>query len=186
MLTRKKGRIALEQIKEFFALLKRFDMKALFVEPTRNTVTQLFRFLFVGGSAFLIDTALLMLFTSIGEKLFPHLGDLNYYISAVLSFTIALIWNYWWSIKLVFSGETTKASRAAEFTVFAIIAVTGLLWTEGLLYVFFGLLGVSKLWAKVIAAAIVMFWNYGMRKLILYRRPKDEKDNIAKESESAE
>ena len=160
-------------MKEFFDCLKRFDMKALFVVPTRNTIIQLFRFLFVGGSAFVIDTALLMIFTALGDRLFPQFGDMNYYVSAVLSFIISLIWNYWLSVKFVFSGETTKASRAGEFSVFAIIAVTGLLWTELLLYVFYGNLGVSKLWAKVIAAAIVMFWNYGMRKLILYRRPKD-------------
>lgn len=148
-------------LKKFFEILKKGDMKALFLEPTEDAFLQFFRYIFVGGASFAADWALLHLITEVG---------IHYLVSGIISFIAGLCVNYALSKYLVFSKKTTGAEKAKEFSVFAIIAVCGLVITEVLMWAFTEKIGFHYMISKIVAAGIVLFWNFFMKKILLYRK----------------
>ena len=150
-------------LKKFFELLKKGDIKGLLIEPTEDVFLQFFRYSFVGGASFVTDYVLLHIITEAG---------MHYMISGVISFIAGLCVNYFLSKLLVFSNKATGKEKAKEFTVFAVIAVFGLAITEGLMWLFTEKLCWYYMISKAVAAAIVLFWNFFMKKLLLFKTKK--------------
>lgn len=148
-------------LKKFFELLKKGDLKGLLTEPTEDSFLQFFRYIFVGGASFVTDYVLFHIITELG---------VYYLVSGVISFVAGLCVNYGLSKLLVFSKKTTGAEKAKEFSVFAIIAVLGLIITEILMWAFTEKLGWYYMISKAVAAIIVLFWNFFMKKILLYRK----------------
>lgn len=136
----------------------------LFKKNTDKILIQFFRYLFVGGFAFLVDFTLLFFFSD-------FLG-IYYLISAALSFIISLIVNYLLSTFWVFNKNQIK-NKIVEFNVFALIGVIGLIFTELLLYFFTDIIGLYYLISKIFATAIVMFWNFFARRIMFYGKSLD-------------
>lgn len=147
--------------KEFFELLKKADIKGIFINPTENTLIQFFRYLFVGGASFVADYVLLHIITEFG---------VYYLVSGIISFIAGLCVNYALSKLLVFSKKTTGSEKAKEFMFFAVIAVFGLIITEVLMWFFTEKLSWYYMISKAVAAIIVLFWNFFMKKILLYRK----------------
>lgn len=135
------------------------NINALFKEDTDDVFVQFFRYLFVGGSAFLIDFFFLYFFTDI--------CGVYYLVSATLSFIISLIYNYLISTYWVFNKNQIK-NKFIEFSIFSLIGVIGLIFTEILLYLFTDILGLYYLLSKIITAIIVLFWNFIARRVMFY------------------
>ncbi len=136
-------------------------LKKLFLEETDNWFIQLFRYLFVGGAAFLVDYGLLVLLTEV--------FGLHYLVSATISFIAGLIVNYLLSTSWIFR-KSKMENKWAEFLIFSIIGVVGLLLNNLLLYLFTDLAHIHYMISKLITTAIVMLWNFGARKIILFNR----------------
>ncbi len=136
-------------------------LKKLFLEETDNWFIQLFRYLFVGGAAFLVDYGLLVLLTEV--------CGLHYLVSATISFIAGLIVNYLLSTSWIFR-KSKMENKWAEFLIFSIIGVVGLLLNNLLLYLFTDLAHIHYMISKLITTAIVMLWNFGARKIILFNR----------------
>jgi len=98
--------------------------------------------------------------------LLNHLG-LYYLVSAVFAFILGLAVNFLLSKLLVFQSGT-DVSGAVEFTIYIIIGAIGLAFTELLLFLFTDIIGLHPMISKIIAAAIVLIWNFFARKIILY------------------
>lgn len=150
-------------MKEIFRCIRSADFKALFFDQSDNLMIQAFRYVFVGGISFLADWLSLYLLT---------LAGLYYLVSTAFAFLIGLAVNYFLSKKFVFVENPERVGKVAEFTIYGVIGVIGLLLTELLMYFFTDILGVYYLISKIIAAAIVLCWNFVARKLILYRKAK--------------
>lgn len=138
----------------------KIDFKKLFLEETNNTMLQFFRYIFVGGTAFVADFATFFVLDTI---LKVHLA-----ISVAIAFLVGIAVNYLLSKWLVFKKE--YSSKTFEIAVFTIIGVIGLGLTEGLMYLFTNQFGIASLISKIIVSAIVLVWNFGARKLILYKK----------------
>ena len=136
-------------------------MKKLFKEKTDNIFLQFFRYIFVGGTAFVVDFFFLYFFSDI--------CGIYYLISGVLSFIISVLVNYIMSTKWVFNQENIE-NKLVEFNLFIIISTIGLVFTEILLYVFTDIIGLYYLISKIIAAIIVLFWNFIARRVMFYGR----------------
>lgn len=147
-------------MKELFGYVKNKDFKALFADPTTNLFIQMFRYLFVGGGAFIVDWGSLAVFKTIGFSL---------YLSTALAFVLGLAANYLLSKAFVFKAEKSSVGNVAEFVIYGIIGVIGLGLTEFLMFILSVKIGIHFLIAKIIAAAIVLVWNFVARKIILYR-----------------
>ncbi len=148
-------------MKEFFELLKRFDLKGIFITPTTNGFLQFFRYLFVGGVATIVDWGVLYVMTSV-------LG-VYYLYSSIASFMAGLLTNFILSKLLVFKASEARVNPWMEFLGYALIGVVGLGITELILYVMTDLLGVYYMVSKVVATVVVLAWNYIARKKILYK-----------------
>jgi len=146
-------------VKEFWSLVKRFDLKGLFLTPSDNLILQMFRYVFVGGTAFVADAGTLWGLTVLG---------VNDYVAAAIAFVIGLVVNFLLSKTLVFNKENARVKGFAEFLSYAIIGVIGLGLTELLLYIGLEWLRVHVMAAKIVAAALVLVWNFAARKLLLY------------------
>lgn len=131
----------------------------LFKKDTDEIFIQFFRYLFVGGFAFLVDFFLLYFFSDI--------CGIYYLISAIFSFIISLIVNYLISTYWVFNKNQID-KKIMEFTVFSLIGVVGLIFTEIILYVCTDIIKIYYLNSKIIATAIVMFWNFLARRFVFY------------------
>ena len=136
-------------------------VRSLFVNTTDNWFIQLFRYCFVGGFAFLVDYGLLVLLTEV--------FGLHYLVSATISFLVGLVVNYLLSTCWIFRISKLE-NRWVEFVVFAIIGVVGLLLNNLLLFLFTDLVHIHYMVSKLLTTAIVMIWNFGARKVILFNK----------------
>ncbi|MBE6509622.1 MAG: GtrA family protein [Methanobrevibacter sp.] len=131
----------------------------LFLQPTDNIFIQMFRYVFVGGTAFIVDFFLLYFFSDI--------CGIHYLISGIFSFIISVLVNYWMSTIWVFNQDNIE-NKVLEFNLFLAISTLGLIFTEILLWLFTDVCNLYYLISKIIAAAIVMFWNFFARRVMFY------------------
>ena len=128
-------------------------------------IKQILKFIVVGGSAFLIDY-LLMIFLK-------EVIHINYLVASIISFCVSVIYNYLLSIFWVFETDKSK-STTTTFTVFIVLSVIGLVINTIMMYL---LVDGTKLmpytWAKIIATAVVMVYNFISRKIFLEKKKSD-------------
>lgn len=146
-------------MKELLCYIKRLDLKGLMLSETENTVIQLFRYCFVGGIAFLADWLSVILFTELGA---------HYMLSAAIAFVIGLIVNFFLSKRFIFKKDAKKFGRRGEFIAYAVIGVIGLALTEGIMFLLTDILALHYALSKIIAAAVVLIWNFFARKIFIY------------------
>ncbi len=136
-------------------------LNKIFIEPTDNTLLQLFSYGFVGVAAFAEDYGSLFLLT--------HFVGVPYLWSAAVAFIFGLVSNYLLSISWVFKQSGTM-QRWQEFMFFAIIGVIGLIFNELIMYAGTDILHLHYMVSKLISTAIVFFWNFFARKFLLFNK----------------
>ena len=134
-------------------------------------VQQFMKFGVVGVIAFVIDYGLMVALT--------ELAGVNYLISATISFTVSVVFNYLASMRYVFTHKQGLSrrrespwhkegmSRRSEFVIFVVLSVIGLGVNDLLMWLGSSVLGVSYLIVKIVATAIVMVYNFVTRKIFL-------------------
>ena len=132
----------------------------ILTSKTDKTGIQFFRYLFVGGAAFLVDLASLYILTDF--------FGIYYLISAAIAFLLGLVTNYILSISWVFNRRSLD-NKTVEFSVFAIIGIIGLGLNELFIWLFTAELGIYYLLSKILAAIIILFWNFFARKITLFK-----------------
>ena len=124
----------------------------------KKLIAQFMKFGVVGVIAFVIDYGLLALLTDV--------FSVNYLVSATISFTVSVIFNYVASMRYVFTHKEDM-SRRREFVIFVILSVIGLLINNLCMWAGVELAGIHYLITKIVATAIVMVWNFVTRKIFL-------------------
>ena len=109
----------------------------------RSRLYEIARFVLVGGACFLLDYGLLYILT--------EYGGLHYLLSAGISFTVC-----------VFRGANAQTRRAKMLFFGSSIAGLGL--NQLLMWVLVDIAGIYYMIAKLIAAGIVMVWNYVLKR----------------------
>ena len=124
----------------------------------RKLIEQFLKFGVVGVISFCIDYGILMLLSQ-GLGWDPVL-------SAGISFTVSVIFNYLASMRYVFTHRDDM-SRGREFVIFVVLSVIGLGINELCMVAGVAALGDSALavtGTKLFATAVVMVWNFVSRK----------------------
>ena len=124
-------------------------------------LVQMFKFLIVGGLAFVIDYVVLI----ICKEIF----GLSVLLSAAIAFTISVIFNYILSIKWVFEVDESK-SKKKNFLLFIILSIVGLIITEIIMEIGCNYLNIYYLIVKIFATAVVMVFNFITRKIFLEKK----------------
>lgn len=124
----------------------------------QKLIAQIMKFGVVGLIAFCIDYGLMVFLTEV--------VSINYLISATISFTASVVFNYVASMRYVFRHKEGM-SRRKEFVIFVVLSVLGLGINNGCMWVGVELCGISYLLVKIVATAVVMVWNFVTRKKFL-------------------
>ncbi len=124
----------------------------------KKLFAQIMKFGVVGVIAFIIDYGLLALLTEV--------FGINYLVSATISFTASVIFNYLASMRYVFTHKEGM-SRRREFVIFVALSAAGLVINNLCMWAGVELLGVHYLITKIGATFIVMVWNFVTRKIFL-------------------
>ncbi len=132
----------------------------LLTVKTDNTYIQLFRYTFVGGISFLFDFTALYVLT--------EYFMLHYLVSAAFAFLLGLSINYLLSVTWVFKSRNLE-NRFAEFVVYSLIGVAGLVLNELIIWVFTEFMLVHYLGSKMISTVVVYLFNFSIRKILLFR-----------------
>ncbi len=135
-------------------------LKSCLVRPAHTIAHQFARYLIVGGVAFLVDFGSLYLLT--------EWFGLYYLLSAAVAFLLGLTTNYLLSRVWVFDRRTMR-NTTLEFLVFAVIGVVGLGLTEAIMWFVREQIHLHYLIAKAISTGVVLVWNFGARKALLFR-----------------
>lgn len=166
-------------------------------EKRKKLIGQILKFGVVGGLSFVID---FVIYTIVLKTLRWEYG---YMVAGVAGFCISLIFNYFASMAFVFERKD-NADKRVEFIIFCVLSVIGLglnsliLWlcvdvlygkVEWVARINDGIfdwmqahgIGVIKtaaelaaLFAKIVATAIVMVYNFISRKMTLEKKPETE------------
>ena len=120
---------------------------------------QFVQYLLVGGAAFVIDFSTLYLLTS-------HAG-MHYLASATVGFLLGLLTNYVLCIWWIFDFRAVE-NRLHEFVIFAVIGGAGLVLNNLLLFGLTEWAGTHYLLSKVVAAALILIFNFSLRRVMLF------------------
>ena len=135
-------------------------MHATTPRASHRTAHQLLKTAVASQAAFWLDFGILALLT--------EAAGLHYLASAAVAFLAGTTVSYVLSVVWVFDTRRV-ASKAAEYALFVLVGVVGLALNEGLLWAFTEALGLHYLVSKVVAATLIFGWNFGARKLLLFR-----------------
>jgi putative flippase GtrA len=125
----------------------------------KKSLQRFFKYSVIWGSTFLIDLALLVIFTD-------FLG-IYYIFSAGLAFLIAVSLNYFLSRHFVFIAS--KRSIKVWYLFFMIITSVGLGFVMSLMYIFVDVMQFNYILSRVGIAAVVGVWNYLMNLYFNFR-----------------
>lgn len=133
----------------------------------KGVLAQLARYLLVGGFAFLVDFGLFAFCL--------YVLGWHYLLANFIGLVAGLVLNYALSVRWVFSDckRRLEMRKSAEFAVFAVIGFAGVALNELLMVFLVDSLHGQEMISKMIAAAVVLTWNFGARKLTLFREKKD-------------
>ena len=121
----------------------------------RALCEQFAKFGVVGVIAFAIDFAVLVALT--------EFCGWHPVVSAALSFSVSVIFNYAASMRFVFKRRQDM-SKLRELTVFVLLSIVGLGVNELVMWVGSILLSANYVVAKIVATAVVTIWNFFSRK----------------------
>ena len=124
----------------------------------KRLIAQIMKFGVVGIIAFVIDYGLLIFLTEV--------FGIDYLVSATISFTVSVVFNYLASMRYVFAHRE-GLSRRREFAIFVVLSIIGLVINNVCLWLGVDLLGIDYRISKIVVTAIVMVWNFVTRKLFL-------------------
>lgn len=113
----------------------------------------------VGGTAAIVEWG--------SYSIFIYLVDVNYLFAVVLSFILSTAVNYYLSVRFVFKGSKFKFH--SEAMLIYLVSGLGLVGNILLMKLFVGNLVINPIVSKIMATGIVFFWNYGARKIWIFR-----------------
>ncbi len=135
--------------------------------PGRDSLLgQFFRYLVTGGLAFVADFGLFALFLYVFEW--------HYLIANLVGLVAGLVINYYISVVWVFSTcKRNLKNKGMEILIFCLIGFAGVGVNQLCMYLLVDYLQILEIVSKIVAAGIVLLWNFGVRKFLLFRGKRE-------------
>lgn len=143
--------------------------KVLFgIDYTDNELIKVLLYLFVGGTAALVEWALFYL---LFNYVLPGMGlgiTVLTMAATALAFSLSTLYHYFLGNILVFDSGS-RYGRSKELSLVFAVSIMGLLFNLLLMYIFVSLLQWQPMASKVLTSCIVVVWNYLSRKKWIFR-----------------
>lgn len=136
----------------------------VFKDKTGNIYVQLIRYVFAGGTAFILDTGVMILLKEVFH--------VYYLYASIIGFIVGLIFTYMLSILWIFDERRLK-SRWNEILIFALIGIVGIGLTWFFMRFFTEFLFTHYVVSKVLTTIIVSLWNFAAKKVLLFTKKKN-------------
>ena len=132
--------------------------------PRKSLMGQFLRYLVTGGFAFVADFGLFALCL--------YGFGWHYLLANLVGLVAGLVLNYLMSVLWVFTAckRILKTQKGIEFVLFALVGIAGVGINQVLMYLMVDGLGLNEMLSKMVAAVLVLMWNFGARKLILFKK----------------
>lgn len=125
--------------------------------PVLKSIKQLFLYLIVGGIATVVEWVC-----------FWFLDRMMHYLAATaLAFVVSTFAN-WLAGRLIMFKPTEKRLAKEMMQIYA-TSICGLLFNFLIMWVAIDGIGLPDMISKIIATGIVFFWNFLVRKLVIYK-----------------
>ena len=118
---------------------------------------QLFLYLIVGGIATVVEWGFFWLFDN----------WLHYSVATSLAFALSTFAN-WLAGRLIMFKSTEQNISREIFQIYA-TSILGLLFNLIIMWIAIDCLGIPNMISKITATAIVFFWNFFIRKFVIYK-----------------
>lgn len=143
--------------------------KVLFgIDYTDNELIKVVLYLFVGGTAALVEWGLFyLLFHHLLTGLGLGVTELTMTATA-LAFSLSTLYHYFLGNILVFDSGS-RYGRSKELSLVFAVSIMGLIFNLLLMYIFVSLLDWNPMASKVLTSCIVVVWNYLSRKKWIFR-----------------
>ena len=93
---------------------------------------------------------------------------LHYAPATAIAFILSTFAN--WALGRLLTFKDTDVPLLKELLSIYLASVVGLLFNLALMYLFVDRLAIPEMISKMLATCIVFFWNFFIRKLVIYRR----------------
>jgi putative flippase GtrA len=138
------------------------DRLQTLITPTDSGFHQMVRFGMAGAVSAVADTGTLYILAEIAKMYYLYAGIFGYLVGIIVSYSISIAW--------VFPHRNIK-DRRLEFAVFAVIGIGAMALTELILYAGVDIIHMNLILAKILSIGLVFFYNFGVRKAIMFRKP---------------
>ncbi|MEM6583070.1 MAG: GtrA family protein [Pseudomonadota bacterium] len=128
----------------------------------RAHLLNMFKYVFVGGTAALVDWAIFWVFAI---EL-----NWNYLLVGAVGFITAAGVNYWLCISFLYESGARFSQRSEIIGIYLISGV-GLVFHELVLFLSVQNLDIHLMWCKILATGVVFFWNFALRNFYLFASP---------------
>lgn len=122
-------------------------------------IKQFIQYAFAGAIAFVGDFAMFYLALQVG---------IHYLIATSLGFCVGLLCNFMLCITWIWRG--TSATKPKDFIVFSAIGLAGLGIATSFMWLLVETAHIAPLIAKILTSAVVLIWNFTLRKLLVFYR----------------
>ena len=135
---------------------------------TDNEHLKVLLYLFVGGTAALVEWGLFYIFITY------VLNGIGLGLTAVtmlgtcMAFCLSTLYHYFLGNVLVFDSGS-KYKRSKELSLVFLVSTMGLGFNLLFMYIFVSLIGWNPMVSKVLTSCIVVVWNYLSRKKWIFR-----------------
>ncbi|MDE6705526.1 MAG: GtrA family protein [Treponemataceae bacterium] len=126
-----------------------------------RTLCQVLIYTSVGGTATAIDWGIFALLTFV--------LNVHYLLAAAIAFVISTFANWLLGRLILFRNAPRRDSLLVELLKVYATTLVGLLLNLLIMWVAVERFGLHKMAAKVIATGIVFFWNFSVRKFVIYK-----------------
>lgn len=143
--------------------------KVLFgYDYTDNEYIKVLLYLFVGGTAALVEWGLFYVFiTYVLNGIGLSLTAMTM-LGTCMAFCLSTLYHYFLGNILVFNSGS-KYKRGKELSLVFLVSIMGLVFNLLFMYIFVSLIGWNPMASKVLTSCIVVVWNYLSRKKWIFR-----------------
>ena len=139
-------------------------MRTFFKKPI---IRQLLSYVCVGGAAAIVEWVMFTLFSNVLNFHYILATALAFIFSTFVNWLLGRIWTFR-------ESRTYEHKRAKELILVFAVSAVGLLFNMLLMYLFVTVIGLNtpllKTVSKIIATGIVFFWNFLIRRFVIYRQ----------------